>query len=114
MDQFVQNLRALVAPLGLFWPIILVPVWQELIFRYLPYRFFYLPSQNFWLVGIVSSLIFASIHWYAKEWFILFSFFGGLVFWWAMVKYGLIAPIVLHALANILIWLFNLRSGLVK
>ena len=114
MSDFVQNFRSLVAPLGFSWPIIFVPIWQEFVFRYLPYRFFHLPTNNFWLVGIISSLVFASIHWYSKEWFIAFSFIGGLVLWWIMVKYGLIAAILLHSLANVAIWLLGLKDAIVK
>lgn len=81
--------------------LLLVPVYQEFIFRYLPFKFWYLEGGNFWVVGIVSSLIFASIHWYFGKWFTLYTFFGGLVFWWFMVNFDLLVPIALHAIFNI-------------
>ena len=61
MSQFVSDMRSLVAQIEPLWTIILVPIWQEFLFRYLPYRFLFLPSGKFWVIGIITSLIFASI-----------------------------------------------------
>src|SRR3990167_6480619 len=100
MGSFLNDMKSFVAPLGLLWPIVFVPIWQELLFRYFPYRFLYQPPGNFWLIGIITSLIFASIHWYFKSWFIVFAFFSGIFLWWVMVRYSLIAAILVHALIN--------------
>jgi len=92
------------------WTVVLVPIWQEIIFRYLPYKFWYLSTGNFLLVGIVTSIIFALIHWYFGKWFVLIAFLAGLVYWIVMVKYGLIAAILIHAAVNIIDLAFGIRD----
>ena len=114
MDQIARNMRALVDPLGPIWPIILVPIWQEFLFRYLPYRFIFLPFGKPWLVIVITSLIFASIHWYCKTWFIVLTFFAGIFLWWLMAKYGLIAAILFHALSNAILWVLGLKNVILK
>ncbi|MBS3070877.1 CPBP family intramembrane metalloprotease [Candidatus Pacearchaeota archaeon] len=91
------------------WTIILVPVWQELVFRYLPYKFWYLPSGNILLVGIVSSIVFALIHLYFGKWFVLLAFFAGLLYWVIMVKFGFIYAILAHSAINIIDLSFGIR-----
>lgn len=100
--------------LGFIWPLVLVPIWQEYLFRYLPYRFLYLSSGKFWLIGIVTTLLFALIHFYFKPWFIVFTFFAGMFAWWLMVKYGLFAAILFHALLNLVAWVFKLKDIILK
>jgi len=106
--------RGFADSLGFVWPLILVPIWQEWLFRYLPYRFLYLPSGKFWLIGIITSLIFASIHFYFKPWFIVFTFFAGMFAWWLVVKYGLLAAILFHTLLNLIAWVFKLKDIILK
>ena len=97
-----------------FWTIILVPIWQEIIFRYLPYKFWYLQTGNFLLVGIITSIIFALIHWYFGKWFVLIAFFAGLIYWTVMVKFGLPVAILVHALVNTIDLAFGLRHLIIK
>lgn len=114
MIQFVNNLKKYTASIEPWWTIILVPIFQEFLFRYLPFRFLYLPTGNFWLIGITISLFFASIHWYFGKWFVMYAFVGGMVLWWVMVNYGLIAAIFVHAIINVLDLVFGLRKFLIK
>jgi membrane protease YdiL (CAAX protease family) len=93
-----------------YWTLILVPIWQEIAFRYLPWRFWYLSGGNFWVVGITSSIAFAAIHWYFGKWFILWGFVGGMLAWFVMIKFGLLAAILLHALINVIDLTFGLRN----
>jgi membrane protease YdiL (CAAX protease family) len=92
-----------------YWSIIFVPIWQESVFRYIPYLIF-LKVNNFWLIGIISSLTFASIHWYFKKWFIAFSFFGGILLWIIIVKFGLLSTILTHLAINLLLVASGLRK----
>lgn len=112
--QLFNNLRGFTASLGFWWSIVLVPIWQELLFRYVPYRFFYLPTGQFWLVGIVFNILFAAIHWYFGRWFILYAFVLGMIAWWVMVRFGLVAVILLHAVTNIALWYFGLSKILIR
>lgn len=110
--ELITKFRTVVASIEPWWTIALVPIWQEVIFRYLPFQFWYLPTQNFWLVGIVSSFIFALIHWYFGLVFAVAAFFAGLIYWWVMVHYGLVAVILVHALVNIIDLTFGIRHYL--
>ena len=92
------------------WTIILVPIWQEIIFRYLPYKLWHLKGGNFLLIGIVSSIIFALIHWYFGIWFVILAFLFGFIYWIVMVKFGLLAAILIHAAVNIIVLTFDLKS----
>lgn len=114
LTKLFNFLRQSTTSLGFWYPIILVPIWQEVLFRYIPYKFFYLHSGNFWAIGIISNLIFASIHWYFGIWFTILAFFAGLVYWYVMVKYGLFAAIVIHALINLIDLALGLRNFLIK
>ena len=109
MNKFVKSIRSFTTPIEPWWTIVLVPIWQEFIFRYLPFQFWYLPTGNFWLVGIVTSVIFALIHWYFGKWFVAAAFLAGLLYWWVMVNYGLIVAIVIHAVVNTSDVIFGLR-----
>ena len=101
MTLFIQNFRNITATTEPWWTILLVPIWQEVLFRYLPFRFWYVPLGNFWLVGIVSSIVFASIHWYFGKWFVLYAFGWGVILWWIMTAFGLVAAILVHAIVNV-------------
>ncbi|MFC1625616.1 CPBP family intramembrane glutamic endopeptidase [Patescibacteria group bacterium] len=104
-----QKVRQLTSQTEPYWSIIFVPIWQELLFRYVPY-FIYLKLNNFWLIGIISSLVFTSIHWYFKKWFIVFSFFGGILLWIIIVKFGLLPTIIIHSTINLLLNASGLRK----
>jgi len=114
MNELIKSIIDLISSIEPWWTIILIPIWQEVLFRYLPFRFFYLQTGKFWLIGIVSSLLFASIHFYFGKWFVLYAFLGGIVLWWIMVNYGLIAVVLAHAFVNIIDLLFGLRKFLIK
>ena len=102
-------IRDFIKTLEPYWTILLVPLWQEIIFRYLPYQLWYVPSHDFWLVGVASSIIFAAIHWYCGKWFVLAAFVAGLAYWFMMVEYGLFAAMLAHALVNGIDIAFGLR-----
>lgn len=88
----------------------LVPIWQELVFRYLPYRFIYLPIGKFWEVGLLSNIVFATLHWYIGKWFTIWAFLWGIILWWVMGRYGLIPAILLHSLVNVVDLRFGIRK----
>lgn len=114
MNTFLEKGRALTSKLGFWWPIVLVPIWQEILFRYLPYIFIYLPYGRFWEIGILTNLVFASIHWYLGKWFILWAFFWGMVLWWVMGEFGIVGAILLHSLINVVDLRFGIRNYLRK
>lgn len=105
--MFVLKITSKIEPL---WTIVLVPIWQEIVFRYLPFIFWYLPTGNFLLVGFVSSLLFALIHWYFGRWFVFFALIFGFVYWFVMVQYGLLAAILIHAIVNTIDLTFGIRN----
>ena len=109
-----MSLLGITSKIEPFWTIILVPIWQEIIFRYLPYKFWYLHTGNFLLVGLISSIIFALIHWHFGKWFVLLAFLFGFVYWAVIVKYGLIAAILTHAFINIIDLAFGIRYLIMK
>lgn len=109
--ELVQKFRILTTAIEPLWTIALVPIWQEIVFRYLPFQFWYL-TNNFWWVGIASSIIFALIHWYFGGLFVLAAFFAGLLYWWAMVEFGLVGAILIHVVVNILDLTFGIRQFL--
>jgi membrane protease YdiL (CAAX protease family) len=89
--------------------LITAPIWQEVVFRFLPFYLFYKSPSNFLLVGLISSLAFAAIHFIAGKWFVLYTFFGGLVLWATMVHFGLLEAILLHSAVNVIDKTFGLR-----
>ena len=97
-----------------FWTIVLVPIWQEIVFRYIPFTFWYLPTGNFLLVGLISSIIFALIHWYFGKWFVFFALIFGFIYWVAMVQFGLLVAILTHALVNTIDLKFGVRNFIGK
>jgi membrane protease YdiL (CAAX protease family) len=110
--DFSQKVRLLTSSIKPVWTILLVPVWQEVVFRYLPYTFWYLQTNEFLFVGIVSSFVFALIHWYFGWGFVIAAFLAGLVYWFVMVEHGLIAAIAVHAFVNLVDVTFNIRQAL--
>lgn len=114
MIQILEKVRNFTSLLGFWWPIVLVPIWQEVLFRYLPYKFLYLANGRFWGIGIITNIVFAGIHWYLGKWFMAWSFIWGMVLWLVMRKYGIIPAIVIHSLINILDLQFGIRGFLQK
>lgn len=114
MTKLAENIRDLTTSIEPWWTIVLVPIWQEVVFRYLPFRFWYAEGGDFWLVGVATSIIFALIHWYFGKWFLMAAFFAGLLYWWVMVNYGLAAAIITHAIVNISDVVFGLRRFLIS
>lgn len=110
----IERLRAYTSKIEPWWAVILVPIWQEALFRYLPYTFLYLTYDRFWEIGILTNVIFASIHWYLGKWFILWAFFWGMVSWWVMGEFGLLGAIFLHSLVNVADIHFGIRKYLQK
>lgn len=83
-----------------WWTLVWAPITQEIIFRYIPFQFFYFSSGNFWSIGLSSSTLFAAAHWYFGLKFSVYTFLLGLLCWWAMVNWGLVLAILIHAAAN--------------
>ena len=109
MLKYIRNKTAGIEP---WWTLVCAPIFQEFIFRFLPYQFIYklTLTNEFWTIGLISSFLFATIHWYFGKWFVIYSFVWGLILWWLMVKYGLIMVIAVHAIANLL----HIQLGIIK
>ncbi|HEY4473944.1 MAG TPA: CPBP family intramembrane glutamic endopeptidase [Candidatus Paceibacterota bacterium] len=97
-----------------WYTIVLVPLWQEFLFRFLPFQFWYLHTGEFLLAGLVGSALFATIHWYFGWRFVLYAGIGGMFLWWVMVTYGFFAVVFLHALVNAIDLAFGLRKFLIE
>ncbi len=93
-----------------WWTFIGAPVIQEILFRYIPYKYLYLPFGKFWLIGIVGALLFASIHWYFGKLFLAYSFLWGLLLWLLMARFGVVVVILIHIALNIL----HVRLGVIR
>ena len=104
MAQHLLRVRRLTSRCEPYWTIIGAPIIQEIIFRFLPYQYFYLESNDFWLIGIVSSVLYALIHFYFGFIFTLGTFLLGLVLWVVMVRFGLIEAILLHSFVDVIVW----------
>ncbi len=65
------------------------------------------------MVGIVSSIVFALIHWYFGGWFIILAFVVGFLYWLVMIEFGLVSVIFVHALVNLIDITFGIRQLLV-
>lgn len=114
MSLIIQSVRDFTAALEPWWTVVLVPIWQEVVFRYLPFRFWYLSGGNFWLVGIASNIAFAAIHRHLGWLFMLWALVAGMFQWWVMVEYGLVAAVLVHAFINIVDMTFGLRRFLIS
>ncbi len=101
MNNFIRKVRSRTARIEPWWSFVLVPIWQEYIFRYLPYTLLYTDPKLYWVFAFGTAFAFASIHWYLGKWFVLYSFVGGLALWWVMVNFGLLAAIIVHAFVNV-------------
>lgn len=113
MNKFVENLRSYTVNFEPWWTIIGAPISQEIIFRFIPYQI-YLKIGNYWVVGIISSIIYALIHFYFGWQIVLGTFVLGLVLWFVMVNYGLVPAILVHVLVNIAILIFWSEKWLAK
>ncbi len=103
--KIIEKWQEITSKIEPWWTLIGAPVTQEFIFRFLPFQL-YLVYGGFYKIGILSSLLFAAIHWYFNKWFVLYSFAWGLILWMIMVNYGFTAVVVLHGLLNVLhLWL---------
>ncbi|KKU93884.1 MAG: hypothetical protein UY26_C0003G0032 [Candidatus Jorgensenbacteria bacterium GW2011_GWA1_48_13] len=101
-----QNITSKIEP---WWTLVGAPVIQEFIFRFVPYQI-YVAYGGFYTVGIVSSILFAAIHWYFGRWFVLYALVGGFIAWFVMVSYGLLWAVILHVVANVVL----LRLGVLQ
>ena len=98
---------------SLFGAIIRAPIVEEIVFRFIPFLI-YQRLGNFILIGLVSSTIFALMHWKFGRTFIIYTFFFGLFAWFVMVNYGLFFAILAHSLLNIIDWKIGTRRVLSK
>lgn len=103
INRLTSIIRSHTSRIEPWWTMIGAPLTQEIIFRFIPYQLFYLPTKKYWLVGIVSSVVYALLHWYFGLTIIAGAFIFGLVLWWVMVKFGLIPAVLLHFLLNLVI-----------
>lgn len=84
------------------------PVWEELIFRGIPLAFLLLvyrktpfPTGAIWFYLLVPSIAFAIYHVPGHGMgTLLESFLIGILWAWAALRWGLIAPIILHIFAD--------------
>lgn len=114
MNDLVKKARKFSSKLEPWWTVVITPIWQEYLFRYLPYSLLYLPTGAFWEIGLTISAFFALIHWYFGKWFVIYAFVGGFVLWWVMVDFGLLPAILVHAFVNIVDLRFGIRKFLAK
>ncbi len=97
-----------------WWAVVGAPIIQDVIFAYIPYKFLYLPTGLFWQIGIIASILFASIHWYFGKWFVVYAFIMGFIAWTIIVNYGLLTVIIFHSLINAIDWKIGIRRTLTK
>ncbi|MDO8560661.1 MAG: CPBP family intramembrane metalloprotease [bacterium] len=103
--KIIEKWQGVTVKIEPWWTLIGAPVIQEFIFRFLPFQL-YLVYGRFYEIGILSSLLFVTIHWYFNKWFVLYSFLWGLILWVVMANYGFMAVVVLHGLLNVIhLWL---------
>lgn len=93
-----------------WWTLVFAPLIQEFIFRFVPYRFFYLQTEQFWAIAFATAFAFALIHWYFGTWFMLYSFAWGIALWWIMVSFGFIPAVLVHSVLNFFHMRFNLLT----
>ncbi|MAG59586.1 hypothetical protein CMO96_02235 [Candidatus Woesebacteria bacterium] len=106
----IEKIRSYTSRIQPWWTIIGAPIVQEAIFRFIPHQLLYVSTGKFWEIGITTSIIFASIHWYFGRRFVVLAFFAGLFYWWLMVNFGIIGAILGHSAVNI-IWLRRRRRS---
>lgn len=88
---------------GYLMPLVIAPIWQELVFRYIPFKFLPFTQNHFWTVGIATSLLYGLIHWYFGWIAVVLTFIWGLILWYIVSKYGLIPVILLHSGMNLIV-----------
>jgi membrane protease YdiL (CAAX protease family) len=101
-ENYWQGTDVLVKRKGWIWSSFLVvvvyPIFEELFFRYMPFILVTVFHLSGWVVGTVSSLLFAYLH-KAKITllpFPLIHFFLGVFFWLVMLYSGLACAVVCH------------------
>lgn len=103
MDAFNNFITWSRGTFGLFMPLLIAPIWQEIVFRYLPFKYVPFANNHFWLVGLITSILYGLIHWYFGWAFVIATFVWGLILWYVVSKYGLFAVIILHAGVNLIL-----------
>jgi membrane protease YdiL (CAAX protease family) len=98
-NSFIGQFRA---TFGLWGPLVIAPIWQEIVFRYLPYKYISIPYDHFWLVGLITATLYGLIHWYFGLAFVVVAFVWGLILWYMVREYGLLAIIILHSVVNLI------------
>jgi len=112
MESFNSFIGQFRATFGLWGPLVIAPVWQEIVFRYLPYKYIPLAKDHFWILGIITALLYGLIHWYFGWTFVLATFIWGLILWYFVREFGLLAVIILHSVVNLIaIYLGILNVG---
>ena len=91
-----------------WWTLVFAPLIQEFIFRFVPYKFLYVGTEQFWAIAFATAFAFALIHWYFRVWFVFYSFAWGLVLWWIMVSSVFVAVVLVHSILNF----FHMRLNL--
>jgi len=93
-----------------WYTVVIVPIYQEILYRWIPFIYIYPLTGYFWTTGAFLSLLFALTHTHLGKWFVLYAFVGGVVLWYLLVVYGLLIAIVVHAVINILDIKFGWRK----
>lgn len=106
----IMTIRTYTSRIEPWWTLVFTPIIQETMFRLIPYQFWYIRNDDFWTIGIISSLCFALIHWYFGKWFMLYSFAWGFILWWIMVSFGFIPAVLVHSVLNFFHIRFNLLT----
>lgn len=104
-NSLIKPLRRSISKIEPYWTLVGAPVSQEIIFRFIPYQLFYLPTGNYWIVGLIASLLYSLIHWYFGILVTLGTFVLGIILWWVMVNFGLLPTILTHTVVNLFILL---------
>lgn len=88
-------------------PLILAPIFEELIFRGIIFESSFKKSDNFWVAGLLSSSLFAVIHFNSIN--ALAYFLTGIMFAYLFKKRGLLLVTIVHILLNLSIITINLQ-----
>lgn len=98
---------------SIFGAFVRAPIVEEIVFRFIPFLI-YQKVGIFILVGVVSSIGYALIHWKFGKPFMVYTFIFGLFAWVVMVNYGLIFAILAHSSLNVIDWKIGTRRVLTK
>jgi len=104
----IMTIRKYTLRIEPWWTLVFAPLIQEFIFRFVPYKFLYVGTEQFWAIAFATAFAFALIHWYFRVWFVFYSFAWGLVLWWIMVSSGFVAVVLVHSILNF----FHMRLNL--